>query len=506
MFTITDDLSIYVTRGDIVHLNVSAVNESGAYKFKVGDVVRFKIFAKKDCSDIIFQKDFPVTTESETAEIFLTGHETRIGGLINKHSDYWYEIELNPESNPQTIIGYDEDGAKIFRLFPEGRTLDKEEPEITPEDVAILDDELDITSLKPVENRAIVRGIERTAQRVTNELNATITAEVETLNNKIAENVNSLDNRIAENTTAIASNKSKIDILDNKLTEDITSLQNYISSEHSDIRGTLTSATSTITNDINEFKDLVNNGYHTEYLGRIEVVQENVDANKEQVDSKIKSIEKDYDYLWDEWLKTTTAVAQMGYPVGTVYTSSRADFDPNKNFGGTWFLLDKEFEKQRIYCVKGNADIENYVGEYNADIDTLRIEHSNHSITISAQATLRNSIDEIDSDRELLRFYPSSMGVTGNGTLVFANYITGIGGKDDFIANLAVSHKTEGDADYIAVQLWNVISRSNKYVSITDGKFTLEAGAQINFTFTLNLMPENMNDTSCNKFYWHRQF
>ena len=267
MFTINDDLSIYVTRGDIVHLNVSAVNESGAYKFKIGDVVRFKIFAKKDCSDIIFQKDFPVTTESETAEIFLTGHETRIGGLINKHSDYWYEIELNPESNPQTIIGYDEDGAKVFRLFPEGRTLDKEEPEITPEDVAILDDELDITSLKPVENRAIVRGIERTAQRITNELNS-----------KIDENVNSLDNRITENTTAIASNKSKIDILDKKLTEDITSLQGYISNEHSDIRGTITSATSAITNDLNAFKELVNDGYHTEYLGRIEVVQENVDA------------------------------------------------------------------------------------------------------------------------------------------------------------------------------------------------------------------------------------
>lgn len=34
--------------------------------------------------------------------------------------DYWYEVELNPETEAQTIIGYDEDGPKIFRLYPEG--------------------------------------------------------------------------------------------------------------------------------------------------------------------------------------------------------------------------------------------------------------------------------------------------------------------------------------------------------------------------------------------------
>lgn len=180
MFTINDDLSIYVTRGDIVHLSISAVNEGGAYKFKVGDVIRLKIFGKKDCADIVFQKDFPVTTESETAEIFLTGQETRIGGVINKHSDYWYEIELNPESNPQTIIGYDDDGAKVFRLFPEGRTLDKDEPEITPEDVAIIDDELDLTSKRPVENQAIARAIERTNAEIER-----INAEIETVKSKL---------------------------------------------------------------------------------------------------------------------------------------------------------------------------------------------------------------------------------------------------------------------------------------------------------------------------------
>ena len=36
---------------------------------------------------------------------------------MNKPVEYWYEIELN---NEHTVIGYDDNGAKIFMLFPEG--------------------------------------------------------------------------------------------------------------------------------------------------------------------------------------------------------------------------------------------------------------------------------------------------------------------------------------------------------------------------------------------------
>ena len=53
----------------------------------------------------------------------MTGEDTKIGQVINKPIDYWYEIELNPEINPQTVIGYDNDGAKIFKLFPEGADI-----------------------------------------------------------------------------------------------------------------------------------------------------------------------------------------------------------------------------------------------------------------------------------------------------------------------------------------------------------------------------------------------
>lgn len=163
MFQINEDLSIYATRGDIVYFSVGAKNtvNGETYKFQSGDVVRIKVFGKKDCETVVLQKDFPVTAESETVEIFLTEEDTKIGGVISKHKDYWYEVELNPESNPQTIIGYDDDGAKIFRLFPEGRDLTENDPVITPEDIPIVDTELDLTSKRPVENQAIARAVER---------------------------------------------------------------------------------------------------------------------------------------------------------------------------------------------------------------------------------------------------------------------------------------------------------------------------------------------------------
>ena len=90
------------------------------YKFQPGDVVRIKVFGKKDAENVVLQKDFPVLEVTENVEIFLTEEDTKIGEVISKPKDYWYEVELNPGDYPQTIIGYDEDGAKVFKLYPEG--------------------------------------------------------------------------------------------------------------------------------------------------------------------------------------------------------------------------------------------------------------------------------------------------------------------------------------------------------------------------------------------------
>jgi hypothetical protein len=120
MFEIKEDLSIHLTRGDACTINVSATNGGEAYTFVDGDVVRLTVTKAKDCGNVLMTKDVRVSGNKTSAALALTGDDTKFGEVINKPTDYWYEVELNPDTLPQTIIGYDESGAKIFRLYPEG--------------------------------------------------------------------------------------------------------------------------------------------------------------------------------------------------------------------------------------------------------------------------------------------------------------------------------------------------------------------------------------------------
>lgn len=123
MFVINDDMTIYVTRGDVGVFDVRAKSGETVYTFRVGDVVRFKVFGKKDCSNVVLTKDVAVTEATTTVQMRIESDDTKFGDVISKPVDYWYEVELNPDTKPQTIIGYDDNGAKILRLFPEGGEL-----------------------------------------------------------------------------------------------------------------------------------------------------------------------------------------------------------------------------------------------------------------------------------------------------------------------------------------------------------------------------------------------
>ena len=121
MFVINQDKSIYLTRGDVANITLSADESDGeSYGFKIGDVIRLRVYERKHHDRVVLQKDVVIESESQDTSIFLGMEDTKIGELINKPVDYWYEIELNPDTVPQTLIGYDQSGPKIFRLFPEG--------------------------------------------------------------------------------------------------------------------------------------------------------------------------------------------------------------------------------------------------------------------------------------------------------------------------------------------------------------------------------------------------
>ncbi len=158
MFQINDDLSIYATRGDTVAFSVSASDENGApYTFTETDIIEIKVYGKKNCDNVVLQKRFSASEGATRIDVLLTSAETKIGEIINKPTDYWYSVTLNPDTNPQTIIGYDdESGTKIFRLYPEGGDIPED---ITEEDIPVVDSLLSATSDRPVQNQAITRGL-----------------------------------------------------------------------------------------------------------------------------------------------------------------------------------------------------------------------------------------------------------------------------------------------------------------------------------------------------------
>lgn len=120
MFRIVGN-TIHITRGDIASFDVGMKRDDGRdYEFTSGDVIRFKVFEAKRCSEVVLEKDFEVSETTTKVTIFLGEDETRIGELINKPDKYWYEVILNPGTSTQTLIGYDIDGEKVFMLYPEG--------------------------------------------------------------------------------------------------------------------------------------------------------------------------------------------------------------------------------------------------------------------------------------------------------------------------------------------------------------------------------------------------
>ena len=199
MFVVNkDDLSIYATRGDIVFFSVTAEDDGKAYTFKAGDVVRIKVYGKKKAEEVVLQKDFPITADTDKVEIYLDREDTKIGEVISKPKDYWYSVTLNDDTVPQTIIGYDDDGAKLFRLFPEGADVPPYEP-IKPEDIPIVDSELDLTSTRPVENQAVSRAI------------VSLQADFEETKEEVNEKAANTDEKVADVAANLSVERARID-------------------------------------------------------------------------------------------------------------------------------------------------------------------------------------------------------------------------------------------------------------------------------------------------------
>lgn len=119
MFKINADKSIEITRGD--RATIKLTNKKSV--FNVGDIIKFSIVEKKNYNNLIFQKQYEVEESGDTFNITLTSEDTTIGDIISDKKEYWYEIEYNGN---QTPIGFDDNKAKKFILYPEAPNKEEE--------------------------------------------------------------------------------------------------------------------------------------------------------------------------------------------------------------------------------------------------------------------------------------------------------------------------------------------------------------------------------------------
>lgn len=107
-----EDKTIKINRGSIGTIKIT--NKNGS--FSVGDKLKLSIVEKGNYNNVLFQKEYEITEESNVAYINLTSEDTRFCDVISKEEVFWYEIEYNGE---QTLIGYDENKGKKFIIYPE---------------------------------------------------------------------------------------------------------------------------------------------------------------------------------------------------------------------------------------------------------------------------------------------------------------------------------------------------------------------------------------------------
>ena len=109
---------IMLTRGNKAIFTIKIKNKDGSfYQFQVGDKITLGIYENKNYQSLKLKKEVVVAEAGDSIDLILTKEDTKLDDPINKPKDYWYEVELNGE---ETIIGYDDMGAKIFTLYPEG--------------------------------------------------------------------------------------------------------------------------------------------------------------------------------------------------------------------------------------------------------------------------------------------------------------------------------------------------------------------------------------------------
>lgn len=113
--------NMLLNRGDSATIRI----ENTSSNFLPGDCIKFSIMEKNNCNSVIFQKRYDVIEQSETEpnvfEITLAPEDSKkfCPSFKTGTKTFWYEIELESGDFINTLVGYDDQGAKEFIVFPE---------------------------------------------------------------------------------------------------------------------------------------------------------------------------------------------------------------------------------------------------------------------------------------------------------------------------------------------------------------------------------------------------
>lgn len=106
--------TFYVTRGDGGKITFSYKDGSNLPNT---DFI-FRVYEKNGFDSAPLINESAPTNGETSVTLELFSEHTSLGSIENEIVEYWYEMKLGPEN---TILGFDESGAKIFYLYPSGK-------------------------------------------------------------------------------------------------------------------------------------------------------------------------------------------------------------------------------------------------------------------------------------------------------------------------------------------------------------------------------------------------
>lgn len=108
--------TFHVTRGDSGSITIA---------YKDGSVlpgtICFRVYGKDELnSEPLINKEIEIGSNITSYDLVIESNDTiaNMENPENGREEYWYELKIGPTN---TVLGYDEMGAKIFYLYPSGK-------------------------------------------------------------------------------------------------------------------------------------------------------------------------------------------------------------------------------------------------------------------------------------------------------------------------------------------------------------------------------------------------